>query len=249
MSSVASPGPLETRLPSVTIARPTRPSIGDVTCVNSRFSSAARSAASTAAALRRRLLRERRASIVLLFRDRVLGAKPLGALQLGVGALTRGARASELGAKTIDFGLERARIDLEERIASSDDGAFLEADRGNETGDARPDFDGIDGLQPAGEFVPLGHVALDDLATVTCGGGGGPCCAAVCEQPAARTMKASGASRRRHAEQQCESCHTLAVCLSRGSRTIGQWPQVASRLSIRSRPDVLRRKDYDFWTM
>ncbi len=47
-SSVASPGPLDTRLPSVTMARPTRPPMGAMTRVNSRFSSADRSAASTA---------------------------------------------------------------------------------------------------------------------------------------------------------------------------------------------------------
>ena len=47
-SSVASPGPLDTRLPSVTMARPTRPPMGAMTCVNSRFSSADRNAASTA---------------------------------------------------------------------------------------------------------------------------------------------------------------------------------------------------------
>ena len=65
--------------------------------------------------LRGRFLRECRATIVLFFRDRVLGAKALGAVQLGVGALTRGARARELGAQTIDLRLERPRIDLEQR--------------------------------------------------------------------------------------------------------------------------------------
>ena len=35
---------------------------------------------------------------------------------------------------------------LEERIAASDDGAFLEPHRGDQTGDARTDFHGIDRL-------------------------------------------------------------------------------------------------------
>ena len=113
--------------------------------------------------LRDRFLRERRAAIVLFFRDRVLGAQAFGALQLGVGALTRGPRASELRAQTIALGLEGPGIDLEEQGASLDDGAFLEADRRDETRYARPDVNRIDGLQPAGELVPLGHLALDDL--------------------------------------------------------------------------------------
>jgi len=83
---------------------------------------------------------------VLFFGDGVLGAQLLGGLELGRCTLPGGARTSELGAKTIHFGLERARVDLEERIAASDNGAFLEPYRGNQTGDARTDFDGIDRL-------------------------------------------------------------------------------------------------------
>ena len=113
--------------------------------------------------LRHGLLRKGGAAIVLLARDRVLGAKPLGALQFRVGALARGSRTGELGAQAIDFRLERARIDLEQQVASPNDGALFETYRRDETGHARPHFDGIDGLQTAGELVPLGHVALDDL--------------------------------------------------------------------------------------
>ena len=146
MSNVASPGPLETRLPSVTIARPTRPSIGDVTLREFEVQLRRPERGLDGCRLRRRLLREGRASVVLLFRDGVLGAKLLGSLELGRCTLPGGAGASELGAQTIDFGLERTRVDLEERIAASDDGAFLEPHRGNQTGDARTDFDGIDRL-------------------------------------------------------------------------------------------------------
>ena len=101
-----------------------------------------------------------------------------------VGALTRGARASELGAQAIDFGLERPRVDLEQQIAAADDGAFVEPHRGHETGDARPDFDGIDGLQPAGEFIPLGHVAFDDAGDGDLRRWRRAGCADVCAQPA-----------------------------------------------------------------
>jgi len=52
----------------------------------------------------------------------------------------------KLGTKAIHLRLERTRVDLEQRIAASDDGTFLEPYRGNQTGDARTDFDRIDRL-------------------------------------------------------------------------------------------------------
>ena len=65
--------------------------------------------------LRGRFLREGRPPIVFFLRHRVLRAKPLGTLQLGGRPLNGRAGAHEFGAQTIDFGLERPRIDLEQR--------------------------------------------------------------------------------------------------------------------------------------
>ena len=142
----------------MTIARPTRPSIGEVTCVNSRLSSAARSAASTAATCAADSSRERGAALVLLVRHRVLAGEPAGALELRLSRAEPSRALVQLGAQPIDFGLERTRVDLEEQIAAPDDRAFLEANRGDVPGHARPDGDGVHGLEPAGEFVPLGDV-------------------------------------------------------------------------------------------
>ena len=179
VSSVASPGPLDTRLPSVTMARPTRPVIGEVTCVNSRFSSAARSAASTAATCAERFLRERRAAIVLFVRHRVLGPQPLGAAQLRVGALHGRARARQLGPQPIDLGLERTRVDLEQQVAAADHGAFGEAHRRDEAGHARPDrTESTACSRPVNSSHSVTSRSMT-LATVTCGGGGAACCAAV----------------------------------------------------------------------
>ena len=142
----------------MTIARPTRPSIGDVTRVNSRSSSAARSAASTAATCAADSSRERGAALVLLVRHRVLAGEPAGALELRLRAANRRARSVQLGAQPIDFGLERTRVDLKERIAAPDDRAFLEAHGGDVPGHARTDGDRVHGFEPAGELVPLGDV-------------------------------------------------------------------------------------------
>ena len=109
------------------MARPTRPAIGAVTRVNSRFSSAARSGGFDGRCLRGGLLREGGAAIVLLVRDGVLGRQPFGTLQLGGGALDRGAGAQQLRAQPIDLGLERPGVDLEQQIAARDDRAFLES--------------------------------------------------------------------------------------------------------------------------
>ena len=69
----------------MTSARPTRPSIGDTTLVNSSSSSAARSAAATASTWARRLGRGAGAALALLVGHRVLARQPLRAPHLGGG--------------------------------------------------------------------------------------------------------------------------------------------------------------------
>src|SRR5205823_4849993 len=83
--------------------------------------------------------------------------------ELTRGALHGGIRARKLGAEAVDFGLERTRVDLEEEVAFVDHRSFIEANGGDESGNARTDGDGVHGLEAGGEFVPLGDVVRDDF--------------------------------------------------------------------------------------
>ena len=192
--------------------------------------------------LRRRLLRERRAAIVLFVRDRVLGAQPLGALQLGVGALTGGARASELRAQSIDLGLERAA----DRSGTAGRPCRTMAPSSKRTAETRPETRGRTSTESTAWRRPVNssHSVTSrstTLATVTCGGGGGPCCAAVCEQPAATIANASDAKTVGFMHSQC-------VCRARGEQSgSGRRSSYRARASVPPR-DVSRRADYDFWT-
>ena len=100
---------------------------------------------------------------MVLVRDRVGVAQSLGPLELAVRALDGGLCASELGTQSIDFSLERTRIDLKQQVAPANHGALGETEGGDVPGHSGADFDGVDGLKASGEFVPLGHVALDDV--------------------------------------------------------------------------------------
>ncbi len=97
-----------TRLPAVTMARDTRPAIGDVTRVNERFSCAASRAAPAAASLR---LCDGRIGFDLLgflARRRVLREQPLGAIAVRARELDLRARAVALGGEARDLGLGTA---------------------------------------------------------------------------------------------------------------------------------------------
>ena len=96
---MASPGPLDTTLPSVTSARLTRPAIGEVDAREFEIELHRAQRRLGGRNLRRRFGRERRAAIVLLERHRVLGAQPLGALQFAGPALHGRASAHQFGAQ------------------------------------------------------------------------------------------------------------------------------------------------------
>ena len=148
-------------MPRVTSARLTRPSIGETTFVNSRSSSAARSAAATASYLRGRFSGGGGAAFALLERHRVLGRQPVGAALLRAGAVARRRGLRELGAQAGNLRLEGAIVELEQDLSLTHQAAFLERHGRDQSGDARPDADGLHGLEPAGELVPLGDVARD----------------------------------------------------------------------------------------
>ena len=186
MSSVASPGPVETRLPfgDDGAADPPGDRRGDARELEVQLSGAQRRF--DGRRLRGGLLGKRGAAIELLMRDRVLGGQPFRALEFGGGALNRGAGAQQFGAQAIHFGLKRPRVDHEQQVAARDDRAFLEADRGDVSRYPRPDGDGVDGLEAAGEFIPFGQVARDHLGGRHLGrrrGGG------LCRRPRARRQR------------------------------------------------------------
>ena len=57
-------------------------------------------------------------------------------------------------------------VDHEQDVTLTDESSLDEADALDESTDARPDFNGVDGLEVSGEVVPVGYHSLD-------GGGNG----------------------------------------------------------------------------
>ena len=136
--------------------------------------------------LRRRLLGECRPAITLFGRHRVFARELIGALQFAARPLHGRPCAIELRAQTIDFSLERARVDLEEQIALLHQCSLVEADRGDIPRYPRPDGHRIHRLQPSGKLIPLRHVARDHLGDRDFGRGrgtGGLCGRAVARRP------------------------------------------------------------------
>ena len=88
-------------------------------------------------------------------------AQPIGAPLLGRRAIAPGTRLRQLRAEPLDLRLERPVVDFEEHLSLPDQAALLKRDPGDQARDSRPDSDRLDGLEPAGELVPLGHVARD----------------------------------------------------------------------------------------
>jgi hypothetical protein len=136
---VVSRDELSTRLPAVTSAFETRR-------VERRFDRAE---------LRRRDGLGRGQAVELLARDRVLLEQPRGPLLVGGRELELGSGALPLGGQALDLGLERPGVDPEQRRAGFDAAALVEMHGFDVAADARAHFDRLDGLQPAGEFLPL----------------------------------------------------------------------------------------------
>ena len=86
----------------------------------------------------------------------LLAARCIGSRQLRACDCTR-----QLGFGLRQLGAIRTRIDDEQQVALAHRAAFGEVHALDVAGDARPHFDGLDGFEPAGEFVPLRDVALE----------------------------------------------------------------------------------------
>ena len=110
----------------MTIARLTRPSIGETTRVNSRSSSAARSAAATAStwavASAAAPARRSRSSSDIAF-----SVASRSARRSSEAARSRAAVGlRQLGAQPVDLRLERPVVELEQHLSLADEAAFLE---------------------------------------------------------------------------------------------------------------------------
>src|SRR6266700_834323 len=119
----------------------TRPSIGDLICVNSRFSG---------------LL------IELARGNRGLAAQFFRAIEFDLGKLELRIHAVDFGGSTIKIRLVRARIDHKKEVSLFNDRARFKMNLGNVSRHARPNLDRFNWIQSPGKFVPFVYFLLDD---------------------------------------------------------------------------------------
>src|ERR1700722_9830449 len=101
--------------------------------------------------------------LVFLACDGVLSEQALGTGMPGGRIVELRLRALDLGVEALDLDLKRARVDLEQHLSLADSGPLDELYRVDEATDARPHLDGVDGLQLAGELVPVMQGPSNDL--------------------------------------------------------------------------------------
>ena len=173
-------------------------------------------------------------------RDMASSARSRSARCSSESARSRSVRAAAFGAKTIDLGLEGPRIDLEQQVAATDDRAFVEVHGGDVARDARPDGDGVDGLEAAGEFIPLGDLARNDVRDRDLWGWQ---VELVAPPSASNRQRAQRAQvMRKRSASYSRSLAVAALMQSGGGRSVG------SRQSRIRTTDVPARSIYDFWT-
>jgi hypothetical protein len=86
-----------------------------------------------------------------------------GAIEFTLGQFGLGAGVRQLAVGLLRHRFERAGVDHVEQIAGFDDGAVAEFDRCHKATDAGANLDLLDRIEPAGEFIPVGHGALHRL--------------------------------------------------------------------------------------
>ena len=160
MSTLSGPAPGWTRLPRVIRASLARPSIGDLTCVNSRFSAAEFFAASAEASRRSTLIG---GSLLdeLARGDRVLGTQLFRPIQFDLRKFLLRLHAHDLGGGAIEIRLIWTGIDYIKQIIFLDDCASLKPDLSNITGHAWPNLNRLDRLKASGELIPFVYLFLD----------------------------------------------------------------------------------------
>ena len=110
---------------------------------------------------RRRFARGVDARVVLFARDCLDVDELLAARRIGSSKLRASDCARQLGFGLRQLGAIRTRIDDEQQVAFAHRAALGEVHALDVAGDARPHFDGLDGFDPAGKFVPLRDLALE----------------------------------------------------------------------------------------
>src|SRR5690606_32501308 len=99
--------------------------------------------------------RVRGETLEFLTRRRLLREQPLGTVAIRASHLELGPRALALGREARDLGLERARIDQEQKLSLLDAAAFLEVHGLDVPADPRADLDAARGLETPGEIGPV----------------------------------------------------------------------------------------------
>ncbi len=83
------------------------------------------------------------------------------AIEVAFAEFDAGPRVGKLAVDLGGGSIIRAGVDEVEQVVLADDLAVAEADAGNEAADPGANVDLLDRLEAAGEFVPIGHGALD----------------------------------------------------------------------------------------
>ena len=164
VSTVASPGPDWTKLPSVIRVRLTRPSMGEVILVNSRFSWASRTAASADWIEALMNGEVRHVLLVLVLADGARGTQPLAARQVGLGLVGQRQQPHQIAFGPVQRRLVGTRIDFVEQVSLLHVLAVHEVHLHEITGHARANFHLAHGLRLAGELKIVGHFARHRLA-------------------------------------------------------------------------------------
>ena len=85
------------------------------------------------------------------------------AVEVALGELGLGARIGELAISLFGHRFEGAGVDQVKQVARMHHIAVLELDIGDEAADPGTDVNLFDGIEPPGEFIPVGDGALDRL--------------------------------------------------------------------------------------
>ncbi len=142
--------------------------------MNSTFNFAWVTAASAARMLASLLRTAALRLVDLLLADALDGDELLGAAQVGLAQVGGGAGGGGLRLGAGELGLERTRVDGEERVALLDDLAFAEVDLVECSGDTGADLDGVGRFQARGDSSK--SWTSREIAGATVTGGGPPCC-------------------------------------------------------------------------
>ena len=102
--------------------------------------------------------------VLLADGGRVVGPDLLGANVIRLGQLELRFLEVDIGLGAVELGLVGPFVDLEQEGVFLDLGAFGEGHLHQIAGDARPDIDGVNGVEASGELLDVHDLALDGPA-------------------------------------------------------------------------------------